>query len=464
MKQDLLLHLRQGQSLSRRDRIQLIIRLSLPAIMAQLSSIIMQYIDASMVGTLGADRSAAIGLVASTTWLFNGLCTAIVTGFTVQVAQRIGAGEEKKARDLMRVGFVASVGMGLLLLLIGVWLAPVLPDLLGGEGAVVADAYQYFLIYALSLPIFQVCHTASGMMQASGNMRIPSILHVLACVLDVVFNFLFIFPTRQIGTVTVWGADLGVAGAAWGTLAAHVVIAFPMLYFLLVRSPLLHLRRGETWRIEGGYIKEGVRIAWPMALQQAVTNGAQIVSTSIVAPLGNIAIAANSFAVTAESVAYMPAFGIAAAATTLIGQSVGARRTDLTRKLGWLTMWFGMGLMVVVGGLLYLAAPWMMRLLSPDMQVVALGTQVLRIEAFVEPLYGASIIATGVFRGTGDTAVPSLFNFISMWAVRLPLAAFLAPGMGLYGVWLAMAIELTVRGILFLIRMRGHKWHARILA
>ena len=463
MKQDLLLSLRQGQPLSGREQIQLIIRLSLPAIMAQLSSIIMQYIDASMVGALGADRSAAIGLVSSTTWLFNGLLAAVVTGFTVQVAQRIGAGEEKKARDLMRVGFLASVGLAVILLSVGVWLSPVLPDWLGGEGAVVADAYRYFLIYALSLPIFQVCPTASGMLQASGNMRAPSILHIVACLLDVVFNFLFIFPTRQVGSVTVWGADLGVAGAALGTLAAHVVIAFPMLYFLLVRSPLLHLHRGEKWQIQGSYLKEGARIAWPMALQQAVTNGAQIVSTSIVAPLGNIAIAANSFAVTAESVAYMPAFGIAAAATTLIGQSVGARRADLTRKLGWLTLWFGMGLMVIVGGLLYLAAPYMMRLLSPDMQVVALGTQVLRIEAFAEPFYGASIIATGIFRGTGDTAVPSLFNFISMWAVRLPLAAVLAARIGLHGVWIAMAIELTVRGILFLIRMKGRKWHARIL-
>jgi putative MATE family efflux protein len=463
MKQDLLMSLRQGNPLSGREQIQLIIRLSLPAIMAQLSSIIMQYIDASMVGTLGADRSAAIGLISSTTWLFNGLLAAVVTGFTVQVAQRIGAGEDRSARDLMRVGFLASVGLAVVLLLIGVWLSPVLPEWLGGEGEVLVDAYRYFLIYALSLPVFQVCHTASGMLQASGNMRAPSILHIVACILDVLFNFLFIFPTRQIGSVTVWGADLGVAGAALGTLAAHVVIAFPMLYCLLIRSPLLRLRRGEKWQIKGSYIKEGVRIAWPMALQQAVTNGAQIVSTSIVAPLGNIAIAANSFAVTAESVAYMPAFGIAAAATTLIGQSMGARRADLTRKLGWLTLWFGMGLMVVVGGLLYLAAPWMMRLLSPDAQVVALGTQVLRIEAFVEPLYGASIIATGIFRGTGDTAVPSLFNFISMWAVRLPLAALLAPRVGLHGVWIAMAIELTVRGILFLIRMKGRRWHARIL-
>ncbi len=453
MKQDLLYQLRQGQPLSTRQQTALIVKLSLPAIMAQLSHIIMQYIDASMVGVLGADRSAAIGLIASTTWLFNGLCTAAATGFTVQVAQRIGAGEERRARDLMRLGLWVIAGIGLLFGGIGCAIAQRLPLWLGGQGEMVTDAFWYFLIYALSLPIAQLAHTAGGMLQASGNMRLPSLLHVLMCGLDIGFNYLFIF---------VW--DMGVAGAALGTAAAQLVIALPMFYFLLARSPMLHLRRGEPLKITKEDIDQGWRIAWPVALQQAVTNGAQIVSTSIVAPLGNIAIAANSFAITAESLAYMPAFGIASAATTLIGQSVGARRLDMTRRLGRLTVLLGTGLMALVGVVLYAAAPLMMGLLSPDPQVVALGVQVLRIEAFAEPLYGASIVATGVFRGAGDTAVPSLFNFISMWAVRLPLAALLAPQIGLRGVWLAMAIELTVRGILFLVRLFGGRWHRRIIA
>lgn len=454
MKQDLLYRLRQGEPLSRREQIALIVRLSLPAIMAQISHTVMQYIDASMVGELGAEASASIGLVSSTTWLINGLCTAAVTGFTVQVAQRIGAGEEKKARDLMKLGFWCAVGVGVILMLIGVLLAPVLPSWLGGKGEqLLQDSFWYFLIYALSLPIVQFCHVSSGMLQASGNMRVPSILHVLMCGLDIVFNYLFIFML-----------DMGVAGAAIGTALAHAVGAVLMTYFLLVRSPMLRLRRGEKAVYEKAYLQEGWRIAWPVALQQAVTNGAQIVSTAIVAPLGNISIAANSFAVTAESLAYMPAFGIASAATTLIGQSIGAKRTDLTRRLGWLTLLFGTGLMAVVGGILYLAAPFMMGLLSPDAAVVDLGVQVLRIEAFAEAFYGASIIATGIFRGAGDTAIPSLFNFVSMWVVRLPLAAVLAPRVGLVGVWTAMAIELTVRGILFIVRMTGRKWHSRILS
>lgn len=197
----------------------------------------------------------------------------------------------------------------------------------------------------------------------------------------------------------------------------------------------------------------------PVGFEEFVTGGAYVVSSAIVAPLGTIAIAANSFALTAESLCYMHGYGISAAATPIIGQSIGAGRRDLTVKLGWLTTLFGMLIMTVSGVFLYFASPFMMSLLSPDMQVVELGTRVLRIEAFAEPLFAASIIGLGVFRGTGDTLVPSIFNFISMWAVRLPVSAFLASRYGLVGVWIAMCGELCVRGILFLIRLSGSKWH-----
>ena len=100
----------------------------------------------------------------------------------------------------------------------------------------------------------------------------------------------------------------------------------------------------------------------------------------------------------------------------------------------------------------------MIGLLSPDPAIVALGAQALRIEAFAEPMYAASIVASGVFRGAGDTLVPSSMNFLCMWIIRLPLAAYLAPRLGLRGVWIAMCIELCIRGVLFLIRLRGKRW------
>jgi len=177
-----------------------------------------------------------------------------------------------------------------------------------------------------------------------------------------------------------------------------------------------------------------------------------------VAPLGTVSIAANSLAVTAEALCYMPGYGIQTAASTMIGQSIGAGRMDLVRRLSSLTTFFGMAIQTLSGVVLYLEAPLMMATLSVDPAVQQLGTEVLRIEAFAEPWFAASIVAGGCFRGAGDTLVPSIMGLVSMWAVRLPLAALLTPSMGLHGVWLAMCIELHFRGILFLIRLAGRRW------
>lgn len=429
--------------------------------MAQLSSIIMQYIDAAMVGQLGASASASIGLVASSTWLFGGLCSAAVIGFTVQAAQSIGADDQRRARDIMKTCFIFSTAFALLLALMGAGISPHLPIWLGGGTEICAGATDYFLVYALSLPYVSLNHTAAGMLQASGNMKLPGLLHVAMCALDVVFNWLLIYPTRSIGGMTVPGAGLGLVGAALGTALSQVVVAGILTYYLLAHSPMLHLRRNEKLAISKENLVNSVRISLPVAAEQCVSCGAHILFTGIVSPLGNIAIAANSFAITAESLCYMPGYGIGAAATALIGQSVGAGRKDLTYRLGWLATLFGTLIMGISGILLYLAAPLMMGLLTPDPQVVALGVKVLRIEAVAEAFYGASIVALGVFRGAGDTLVPSLMNLVSMWAVRLPLAAFLAPRFSLPGVWVAMCLELCFRGIIFLIRLSGKRWHKK---
>jgi len=181
-------------------------------------------------------------------------------------------------------------------------------------------------------------------------------------------------------------------------------------------------------------------------------------STKIVSPLGTIAIAANSFAVTAESFCYMPGYGVQAASTTLVGQCVGAGQKQLSRRMAWITMGLGVSVMTIGGVLMYIAAPSMIGVLTPNEEIRNLGAAVLRIEAFAEPFYAASIVASGALRGAGDTLVPSCMNFASMWCVRIPLAAILAPRVGLYGVWIAMCVELCFRGILFTTRLKRERW------
>lgn len=458
MRTTYLERMRAGETLSPAQQLLMTVQLSIPAMLAQVSSIAMQYIDASMVGRLGANASGSIGLVSSTTWLFGGLCSAAAIGFTVQVAQSIGAGEEARARGLVRQGLAAGLCFSLALLGVGAALSGGLPRWLGGQPDICGDATGYFLVYSLTLPVTMTNYLTGGMIQCSGNMRLPSLLHVSMCLLDVVFNSLLIFPSRQVGAFTLPGAGLGVVGAALGTSLAQLVVGLILLWYLLVRSPSLSLRRGEPFRFSAEQLRRAVRISLPVGCEQFIMCTAYVMATRIVSPLGTIAIAAHSFAVTAESLCYMPGYGIGTAATTLIGQSVGAGRRDLTRRLGWMTTGLGVGIMTVSGALMYLLAPAMMALLTPDPAIRALGAGVLRIEAFAEPLYGASIVAAGAFRGAGDTLMPSCFNFLSMWCVRIPLSAFLAPRMGLQGVWLAMCLELCVRGLLYLTRMKGKGW------
>ena len=437
-----------------------VIALSIPAILAELSSMAMQYIDAAMVGSLGASASAAIGLVSTSTWLLGGLCISVANGFSVQVAHLIGGGDAASARRVLRQALVVALLFGGVLSALGISASSGLPVWLGGDLEIQADASRYFFIYACAIPAVQMRQLAGSMLQCSGNMRTPSILNAAMCGMDVIFNSLLIFPqiSLPILKIVIPGAGLGVTGAALGTALAEWVTAFLMITAVCFRSPSLRLRRGESWRLERSCMRKAARIAVPMAFEHSVMCGAQIASTRIVAPLGTISVAANSLAVTAESLCYMPGYGIAAAATTLVGQSLGAGKRDLARRYARLSVLLAAMVMTGLAVLMFLLAPAVFMLLTPDPAVQSLGAFVLRIEAFAEPLYAVSISASGAMRGAGDTLVPSVLNLVSMWGVRITVAAFLAPRLGLAGVWLAMCAELCVRGILFLVRLLRERW------
>ena len=209
-------------------------------------------------------------------------------------------------------------------------------------------------------------------------------------------------------------------------------------------------------------VSTAFKIGAPMGLQHLLMGGAQIVSTLIVAPLGTVAIAAHSLAITVESLCYMPGFGIAEAATTLVGQGIGAGQRLLTRSFARLSVALGIMVMTFMGVLMWIFAPQLMTIMSPVREVIALGTDVLRIEAWAEPMFAAAIVCNGVFVGAGDTLKPAIMSLTTMWGVRLTLAWWLAKDYGLKGVWTAMAIELTFRGIIFLVRLFHGKWNKKL--
>ena len=462
-KDHLLGLIRGGHPMSLQQQVKLTLLLCGPAVLAQVASILLQFIDAAMVGSLGAGPSASIGLVSTTTWILGGFCMAASQGFSVQVAHLVGSNDFENARKVMRQGLTSVLLFSLFIMLIGLAISGPLPRWLGGSEEIRPDAGGYFRTFCWFIPTMQLSFFGGSMLQCSGNMKVPSLLNIFMCVLDVFLNFLLIFPTRDIHflgmTLSLPGAGMGVKGAALGTGLAEAITAILMLYFLLVRSKELGiLHEKGSFVPAAATLKNAFSITGPMWLQNIIMRGAHIASTIIIAPLGAISIAANSFAITAESFCYMPGYGIADAATALVGQSVGAGRKELAKRFAWITTGLGMGIMGLLAILMYAIAPQLMQMLSPDTEVISLGARVLRIEAFAELGYAASIVAYGVCVGAGDTKWPSVMNFTSMWIVRILPAIFLVKVYGLVGFWIAMAVELTFRGIIFLVRIARGKW------
>lgn len=422
--------------------------LAIPAILAQFSSVLMQYIDASMVGRLGANPAASIGLVSTSTWIMNGFFMAVMSGFSVLVAHKCGAKDFHGAKDVVRKGLFSVFIFTCFLSVTGIILSKPLPVWLEGNREIINDASLYFFIFAVFMPIGSIGYAASAMLQASGNMKVPSIIYVSLGALDVIFNYIFIYMM-----------DMGVAGAALGTGVAESVVSVFAAWYITIKSKELNLKGEQGSFIpDRDILKKVFGITGPLWLQNIIMRGAYIMGTIIVAPLGAVSIAANAFAITAESFCYMPGFGLQDAATTLVGQSLGAGRKELAKKFAKITVLMATGIMSFLAIFMYIGAPLIMTLLTSSTEVAELGAKVLRIEAFAETMYAVALVSYGAFIGAGDTLMPSLLNFGSLWFVRICLAFILTPKYGLEGYWIAMCIELNVRGLIFLYRLMKGKW------
>lgn len=436
--------LKTSPQLTFKQKCNFVFSLSIPGIFAQISSILMQYIDAAMVGNLGENASAAIGLVASSTWVLGSLVDASSIGYTVQVAHAVGAGNQHKAKVILLESILKCLFYSTILTIIGLLLSKYLPFLLGAQPEIWKDASTYFFIYCLSTPFFQFIYLMSGMLQCSGNMKIPAILNSTLCILDALFNVIFI---KFCG--------LGVLGAAIGTTLSAVVIAIILIYYTVFKSNYLKLigfhLEPEDKKLK--ITKQAVKLATPVAIEKVAFTGALVAVTKLIAPLGAVALAANSFAVTAEALCYMPGYGIQDAATTLTGQSLGAKRKDLIKSFSWITVSTGMIIMGLMGIIMFFICPFVFKFLTPVPEIQQLAITILRLELIAEPLYGASIVAVGALRGQGDTLGPSILNLISLWIIRIGLSLLLVKPFGLIGIWIAMAIELCFRGIVLLLRM-----------
>ena len=444
---------------------KLVLMLAWPSIIEQLLHTAVNYVDTAMVGSIGTYATAAIGVCTSTIFLLMGVMNATGLGFSVMVARKIGEGNHEEARTILRQSMLAVVAVGLgLTLLVELILAPNLPRWMGAEPDVLPHAITYFRVIGANYLLNTGMIMATNMLRCMGDTKTPLKFNILTNLVNVVGNFLLIYPTRQLTvaglTFTMPGAGLGVAGAAAATALATAFSAVCLLSVLFLRKGPLQISLRDDYKPRPDIIKQAFHLGVPSFLERAVISGGQIVSTAMISGLGTAALAAHQLANSGESLCYMPIFGFSIAATTLVAQNLGAGDKERAFKQGAWSTWMSVAVMCTASAIMFALAPNIIDLFSNDASVIALGGRVLRIEAFAEPFFAIATVIAGVLRGAGDTRWPFYISLAGMWLMRVPIAFVLIHlfGWGLEAIWVGMAVDLFVRGVLCLWRFYKRTW------
>lgn len=442
-------------------RMKVMWHLSWPAIIEQVLATMVSYVDTAMVGVLGAAATASVSVNASSIWLINGILAGIGVGYSVQVSNAIGAEDDARARRIIRQGILATVVCGMAALLLFQLLAPFIPVWLGAEPSVRPTATAYLRWYTLCMPFAAASAIFSAILRCMGNTKTPLIFNFSANLINLVLNFFLIYETRTVTvggfSLTVPGAGLGVAGAAIASAVAWAFAGSMLLYAGIRQGPRFQVRFREGFRPDSSIIQMALHLGLPSALERATINLGQIVMTALVASIGTVALAANQIATTTEGLCYLPAYGISYASVALVGQSVGARSAENARAYGSLSAKVALVLCTGLAVLLFLFAPALASLFNSDPQVVEQSALMLRIVCFAEPFFALSIVLSSNLRGAHDVRYPMVVGLICMWGVRIVLAPILViyGKLGLAGVWIAMSVDLILRGILC-----THRWHS----
>lgn len=437
--------------------------LALPTMLEQLMHTAVQYVDTAMVGSLGTQASAAVGSTSTVGWLVGSSLSALGVGFLSYIARSMGAGDKEKCRRASAQAVLAVLVAGVLFTVLTLSLCPIVPVLMQVDPDIRDVAATYFFIVYTPMLFRAASIIFGGVLRGAGDTKTPMRVGILVNIINVVLNFLLIYPTRTLALpwfeLFVPGAGLGVIGAALASAVSFAAggIAITVAVF---KHPVIS-PRGQKLRPDKEILRPCLKVAMPNMAQRFATSLGYVVFASMINSLGDISTAAHGFANTVESAFYIPGFGMQAAAATLAGNCVGAKDKGKLKDLGKLMLVCEVLLMIVSGGLLFLLAEPMMCIFSSDPEVISLGTTVLRMVALSEPFYGVTIITEGMMQGVGNTKTPFFFNVLGMWGMRIFgtfLCLWLLPNPTLVAAWACMIAHNFALFCMFSIYYKKGKW------
>lgn len=438
----------------------IIFSLAWPTMLEQLMQTAVQYIDTAMVGSLGTQATAAVGSTTTVNWLISTSISALGVGFLSYIAQAYGANEKDRAKRAVGQTVFITIICGILFSILTLSLSPIIPVWMQVDSSIqdLATAY-FFILYIPTLPKTATILFGT-VLRAVGDTKTPMRVGILMNLVNIIGNFLLIYPTRELFTgFMVPGAGLGVIGAA---IASASAFTFGGIYMSIAlwKHPEIS-PKAQSIRPDWIVLKPCLTIALPNMLQRFGTSLGYVAFASMINALGEVATAAHTIANTVESAFYIPGYGMQTAAATLSGNALGANDEKRMRDLSRMLILSEVVLMILSEALLFVFAEKMMRIFSQEAAVIALGTTVLKMVAVSEPIYGVSIVMEGMMQGVGNTLTPFICNIIGMWGIRI-VGTFLCTrllGFGLISAWACMILHNLLLFVMFTIIFMRNRWN-----
>lgn len=453
----------EKQNLLNKEMITVILSLAWPTMLEQLMQTTVQYIDTAMVGMLGTQATAAVGSTGTINWLVSGSIGALSIGFLSYIAKACGAKDLENARRAAGQASLMVLAAGSFFTILTVGVSRYLPIWMQVDEGIQELAGMYFMILYAPMLFRTATIIFGNVLRSVGDTKTPMKIGVIVNLLNVILNFLFIYPTREINiagkSILVYGTGWGVLGAAMASAIAFCVGGV-LITVVLFRHPVIS-PKGQSFKPQWDILQPCLKVAIPNMLQRFGTSLGYVFFAAMINSVGEVATAAHTIANTVESLFYIPAYGMQTAAATLAGNAYGASDRKQMREFSRMFIPIEVGLMFITGSALFVVAPDFMSIFSDNQEVIDLGATVLRMVAVTEPFYGFSIIVEGFMQGVGKTKAPFVYNIIGMWGIRI-VGTFICTqwlGMGLVSAWACMILHNLLLFTMFLVSYMKGTWN-----
>ena len=421
-----------------------LIGLSIPTILEEILSTLLQYVDTAMVGHLGEKATAAVSTTTTIGWLIHSIPGAIAVAMLALASKANGAGDHEKLKRLAGQSIIYAFSAGIILELLAIILSPYIPIWMGVEEDIVSPASMYFSIASITLVFRTSARIFAAMIRSIKDTKSPMFISVFENIFNVVLNALFIY-----------GLGMGVKGAAVASCISYGIGGIAMFVLMLSKTKLRP--RAADMKLDGDIAKEAVGIGLPALGTTVAGCMGYVVFAGMVSGMGTTIFAAHSIAITAEQLVYIPGYGLRVATSTLVGNSLGEKDYEKLSATRHVSIFITIMIMILNGILLYLFALPLMQIFTNSAEVARIGSQMLRLVSFSEPFFGLMIVLEGISYGMSHTKNVFWCETICMWGIRI-VGTFICVnimGLGLTAVWLCMIADNVCKAIsLFIFRPR----------